>query len=164
MGHPSPFSRGSGIGGAGQEPGLPTPPGRLTCSAACPGVAQLLALVQSHVPGARLVKELPHELVLALPYQGALDGSFPELFRKLDQRLGELGLAGFGISDTSLEEVWLLGEVWGWQEEGCLEEVVLGRMKRSLPIDSWESHGGGRAHIEAWRLMDPTGGLGTPSV
>lgn len=120
--------------------------------------------MQSHVPGARLVKELPQELVLALPYQGVPNSSFAELFCELDQRLGKLGLAGFRISDTSLEEVWLLGEVWGCQEEGCLEEVVLGRMKRSLPIDSWVSQGGVRAPTEAWRLRGPPGGLGTPSV
>ncbi|XP_040096160.1 phospholipid-transporting ATPase ABCA7 isoform X2 [Oryx dammah] len=71
------------------------------------GAAQLWAIVQRHVPGARLVKDLPHELVLALPYKGALDGSFAELFHDLDQRLGELGLAGYGISDTSLEEIFL---------------------------------------------------------
>uniref|UniRef100_A0A8C2RYR2 ATP binding cassette subfamily A member 7 n=1 Tax=Capra hircus TaxID=9925 RepID=A0A8C2RYR2_CAPHI len=71
------------------------------------GAAQLWAMVQHHVPGAQLVKDLPHELVLALPYTGALDGSFAELFHDLDQRLGELGLAGYGISDTSLEEIFL---------------------------------------------------------
>ncbi|XP_045398553.1 phospholipid-transporting ATPase ABCA7 isoform X3 [Lemur catta] len=71
------------------------------------GAPQLLALVQRWVPGARLVEELPHELVLVLPYVGALDGSFAELFRELDQRLGELQLASYGISDTSLEEIFL---------------------------------------------------------
>ncbi|XP_057564820.1 phospholipid-transporting ATPase ABCA7 isoform X4 [Hippopotamus amphibius kiboko] len=71
------------------------------------GAARLLALVQSHVPGARLVEELPHELALALPYKGAVDGSFAKLFCELDQRLGELGLASYGISDTSLEEIFL---------------------------------------------------------
>ncbi|XP_058393801.1 phospholipid-transporting ATPase ABCA7 isoform X3 [Diceros bicornis minor] len=72
-----------------------------------PGAPRLLALVQRWAPGARLVEELPHELVLALPSEGALDGSFAELFRELDRRLGELGLAGYGISDTSLEEIFL---------------------------------------------------------
>lgn len=71
-------------------------------------------MVQHQVPGAQVVEDLSHELVLVLPYEGALDGSFAKLFRELDQRLGELGLAGYGISDTSLEEVRLLGE-------GCLE-------------------------------------------
>ena len=93
--------------------------------AAHPGAAQLWAIVQRQVPGTRLVKDLPHELVLALPYTGALDGSFAELFHDLDQRLGELGLAGYGISDTSLEEVWLLDEVGGRRRASwrrwCLE-------------------------------------------
>ncbi|XP_076977505.1 phospholipid-transporting ATPase ABCA7 [Tamandua tetradactyla] len=69
--------------------------------------AQLLALTRHWVPGTRLVEELPHELVLALPYSGALDGSFAELFCALDQQLEELGLTGYGISDTSLEEIFL---------------------------------------------------------
>uniref|UniRef100_A0A452QW96 ATP binding cassette subfamily A member 7 n=1 Tax=Ursus americanus TaxID=9643 RepID=A0A452QW96_URSAM len=70
-----------------------------------PGAPGLLSLVQRLVPGARLVEELPHELVMALPYSGAADGSFARLFCELDQRLAELGLLGYGISDTSLEEV-----------------------------------------------------------
>lgn len=61
--------------------------------------------MQQLVPGARLVEELPHELLLVLPYGGAVDGSFARLFREMDRRLGELGLASYGISDTSLEEV-----------------------------------------------------------
>lgn len=73
-----------------------------------PGVSGLLSLVQQLVPGARLVRELPHELVLVLPYGGAVDGSFARLFWEVDQRLEELGLAGYGISDTSLEEVRVL--------------------------------------------------------
>uniref|UniRef100_A0A452QVR2 ATP binding cassette subfamily A member 7 n=1 Tax=Ursus americanus TaxID=9643 RepID=A0A452QVR2_URSAM len=71
------------------------------------GAPGLLSLVQRLVPGARLVEELPHELVMALPYSGAADGSFARLFCELDQRLAELGLLGYGISDTSLEEIFL---------------------------------------------------------
>ncbi|XP_036095824.1 phospholipid-transporting ATPase ABCA7 isoform X1 [Molossus molossus] len=71
------------------------------------GALQLLAVVQCQVPGAQLVEELSHELVLALPYGGALDGNFAKLFHELDQRLEELGLSGYGISDTSLEEIFL---------------------------------------------------------
>ncbi|XP_070271735.1 phospholipid-transporting ATPase ABCA7 isoform X4 [Myotis yumanensis] len=71
------------------------------------GTPRLLAVVQHQVPGAQVVEDLSHELLLVLPYEGALDGSFAKLFRELDQRLGELGLAGYGISDTSLEEIFL---------------------------------------------------------
>lgn len=104
-------------------------------------------MVQRQVPGARLVEDLPHELVLVLPYGGALDGSFTQLFHELDQHLGELGLASYGISDTSLEEVWWLGE-------GCLEEVVF-RRGRSLLIDRRAPQGGDWAGVEAWRLRVP---------
>ncbi|XP_045656151.1 phospholipid-transporting ATPase ABCA7 isoform X2 [Ursus americanus] len=79
-------------------------PGGQGSAAGAPG---LLSLVQRLVPGARLVEELPHELVMALPYSGAADGSFARLFCELDQRLAELGLLGYGISDTSLEEIFL---------------------------------------------------------
>ncbi|XP_048667737.1 phospholipid-transporting ATPase ABCA7 isoform X2 [Marmota marmota marmota] len=71
------------------------------------GAPQLLALVRRWVPGARLVEELPQELVLALPYVGALDGGFAGLFRELDEQMGALSLSGYGISDTSLEEIFL---------------------------------------------------------
>ncbi|XP_034513255.1 phospholipid-transporting ATPase ABCA7 [Ailuropoda melanoleuca] len=79
-------------------------PGGQGSAAGAPG---LLSLVQRLVPGARLVEELPHKLVMALPYGGAADGSFARLFCELDQRLAELGLLSCGISDTSLEEIFL---------------------------------------------------------
>ncbi|XP_072457451.1 phospholipid-transporting ATPase ABCA7 isoform X2 [Notamacropus eugenii] len=70
-------------------------------------VVRLLTLVQSLVPGAQLVEELGHEVVLTLPYSGAHNGAFGELFQELDQHLEELGLSGYGISDTTLEEIFL---------------------------------------------------------
>ncbi|XP_059108000.1 phospholipid-transporting ATPase ABCA7 [Peromyscus eremicus] len=72
-----------------------------------PRTPRILDLVRRHVPGAQLVEELPHELVLALPYAGALDGSFAMVFQELDRQLEALGLTGYGISDTSLEEIFL---------------------------------------------------------
>ncbi|XP_055968962.1 phospholipid-transporting ATPase ABCA7 [Sorex fumeus] len=71
------------------------------------GASQLLALVQRWVPGGQLVEVLPHELVLTLPYAGAQDGSFAALFQDLDLHLRELGLSSYGISDTSMEEIFL---------------------------------------------------------
>ncbi|XP_021059994.1 ATP-binding cassette sub-family A member 7 isoform X1 [Mus pahari] len=72
-----------------------------------PSTARILELVRRHAPGARLVEELPHELMLLLPYAGALDGSFAMVFQELDQQLELLGLTGYGISDTNLEEIFL---------------------------------------------------------
>lgn len=76
-------------------PALPIPP----------DVAQLSALIQKLVPGSRLVEDIGHEVLFVLPYSGAKDGAFGDLFRELDARLGELGISSYGISDTTLEEV-----------------------------------------------------------
>uniref|UniRef100_A0A8C4Y8A9 ABC transporter domain-containing protein n=1 Tax=Gopherus evgoodei TaxID=1825980 RepID=A0A8C4Y8A9_9SAUR len=65
----------------------------------------LSALIQKLVPGSRLVEDIGHEVLYVLPYGGAKDGAFGELFRELDSRLGELGVSSYGISDTTLEEV-----------------------------------------------------------
>lgn len=70
-----------------------------------PDVVQLSALIQSLVPGSRLVEDIGHEVLFVLPYSGAKDGAFGDLFRELDARLGELGISSYGISDTTLEEV-----------------------------------------------------------
>ncbi|XP_074834153.1 phospholipid-transporting ATPase ABCA7 isoform X2 [Carettochelys insculpta] len=70
-------------------------------------VPQLSALIQKLVPGSRLVEDIGHELLYVLPYDGAKDGTFAELFRELDGRLGELGVSSYGISDTTLEEIFL---------------------------------------------------------
>ncbi|NWR58998.1 ABCA1 protein, partial [Bucorvus abyssinicus] len=76
-------------------PALPVPP----------DVAQLSALIQKLVPGSRLVEDIGHEVLFVLPYSGAKDGAFGDLFRELDAHLGELGISSYGISDTTLEEV-----------------------------------------------------------
>ncbi|CAN8201484.1 unnamed protein product [Coccothraustes coccothraustes] len=70
-------------------------------------VAQLSALIQKLVPGSRLVEDIGHEVLFVLPYSGARNGAFGELFRELDARLGELGVSSYGISDTTLEEIFL---------------------------------------------------------
>lgn len=67
VGHPSPFPQG-GWGGRGEAAARASHPARVPdVPPVHPGVPQLLAMVQHQVPGARLVKDLPHELVLVLP-------------------------------------------------------------------------------------------------
>nr|XP_034973105.1 phospholipid-transporting ATPase ABCA7 [Zootoca vivipara] len=70
-------------------------------------VAQLTAVIQKLVPGSRLAEDICQEILYILPYSGAKDGAFGELFRELDARLAELGISGYGISNTSLEEIFL---------------------------------------------------------
>ncbi|NXR12958.1 ABCA1 protein, partial [Semnornis frantzii] len=96
-----------------------------------PDVAQLSALIQKLVPSSRLVEDIGHEVHFILPYSGAKDGAFGDLFRELDARLGELGISSYGISDTTLEEVprgamdcgvclWLPGAALELCARGCL--------------------------------------------
>lgn len=62
-------------------------------------------MIFKHVAEARLVEDLGHEITYVLPYQSAKDGAFVELFHELDDRLTDLGISSYGISDTTLEEV-----------------------------------------------------------
>lgn len=62
-------------------------------------------IIFKHVPESRLVEDLGHEITYVLPYQSAKDGTFVELFHELDDRLTDLGISSYGISDTTLEEV-----------------------------------------------------------
>ena len=64
--------------------------------------------IRSHLPEAELVENLSSELIYQLPDDAESVSKFEQLFIDLDSRLGELGISGYGISNTSLEEVWLL--------------------------------------------------------
>uniref|UniRef100_H2MGF6 P-type phospholipid transporter n=1 Tax=Oryzias latipes TaxID=8090 RepID=H2MGF6_ORYLA len=70
-------------------------------------VSLISNVIFKHVREARLVEDLGHELTYVLPYQSAKDGAFVELFHELDDRLTDLGISSYGISDTTLEEIFL---------------------------------------------------------
>ncbi|CAL8267282.1 unnamed protein product [Boreogadus saida] len=72
-----------------------------------PDVAHISGVILGHVPAARLVEDLGHELTYVLPYSAAKGGAFVPLFRDLDHRLAELGISSYGVSDTTLEEIFL---------------------------------------------------------
>lgn len=72
-----------------------------------PDVSLISSLIFKHVPAARMVEDLGHELTYILPYGAAKDGAFVELFKDMDNRLPDLGISSYGVSDTTLEEVQL---------------------------------------------------------
>ncbi|KAI2662111.1 Phospholipid-transporting ATPase ABCA1 [Labeo rohita] len=72
-----------------------------------PDAADLSRLVRRHVPEAEFLEVVGQELVYVLPYAGATNGSFASLFKDLDLEKGALGVTSYGISDTSLEEIFL---------------------------------------------------------
>uniref|UniRef100_A0A3Q1IMF9 P-type phospholipid transporter n=1 Tax=Anabas testudineus TaxID=64144 RepID=A0A3Q1IMF9_ANATE len=67
----------------------------------------LLSLAQHYMPGARLVEESGREAVINLPQTAAKDSSLAIFLSELDQRLPELGISSYGLSDSTLEEIFL---------------------------------------------------------
>uniref|UniRef100_A0A7N5ZRN0 P-type phospholipid transporter n=1 Tax=Anabas testudineus TaxID=64144 RepID=A0A7N5ZRN0_ANATE len=101
-------------------------------------------VIFKHVPEARLVEDLGHELTYVLPYQSAKDGAFVELFHELDDRLTDLGISSYGISDTTLEEVLT---------KGTRRHHAFGDHQKSRETD-WLSgtDGKGSYQVKGWSL------------
>ncbi|XP_028420639.1 ATP-binding cassette sub-family A member 1 isoform X1 [Perca flavescens] len=64
-------------------------------------------IVRRHVPEAVFLESIGQEITYILPYGGARDGTFALLFQELDLAMADLGLTSYGISDTTLEEIFL---------------------------------------------------------
>uniref|UniRef100_A0A4W3GUE0 ATP-binding cassette sub-family A member 1-like n=1 Tax=Callorhinchus milii TaxID=7868 RepID=A0A4W3GUE0_CALMI len=71
------------------------------------GENAITGLIMKHVPEAQFVESIGQEMTYILPYEGAGDGSFAELFKNLDLELQRFGISSYGISDTTLEEIYL---------------------------------------------------------
>ncbi|XP_045876226.1 ATP-binding cassette sub-family A member 13 [Meles meles] len=70
-------------------------------------IARATSLIQTYIPQAFLKDSSGGELVYGLP-QDADRACFKGLFQALEQNLHSLRVTGFGISDTTLEEVFLM--------------------------------------------------------
>lgn len=62
-------------------------------------------LVKRHVPRSRLVSNVGSEVSFQLP--SSATGQFAKLFAELDSKLAQLGIVQYGISVTTLEEVFI---------------------------------------------------------
>lgn len=69
------------------------------------GLTAVGQLVRRRVPEAVFLESIGQEITFVLPYSGARDGTFAQLFQDLDRNMSDLGLTSYGISDTTLEEV-----------------------------------------------------------
>uniref|UniRef100_A0A669DHE2 P-type phospholipid transporter n=1 Tax=Oreochromis niloticus TaxID=8128 RepID=A0A669DHE2_ORENI len=67
----------------------------------------ITALVHHHVPQARLIEAIGQELTFLLPNRNFQPRAYASLFRELEETLLDIGLSSFGVSDTSLEEIFL---------------------------------------------------------
>ncbi|XP_049904471.1 glucosylceramide transporter ABCA12 isoform X1 [Epinephelus moara] len=70
--------------------------------------AEMKAFIQAHIPEARLKEAQGGDLVYSLPpFTSSNASSYRSLLTALDSNLDALQLGGYGISDTTLEEVFL---------------------------------------------------------
>lgn len=68
--------------------------------------SELKTFVQAHVPDARMKEAQGGDLVYSLPpFNSSNASSYRSLLTALDANLDDLQLGGYGISDTTLEEV-----------------------------------------------------------
>ncbi|XP_055359678.1 retinal-specific phospholipid-transporting ATPase ABCA4-like isoform X2 [Betta splendens] len=70
-------------------------------------VDSISSLIRHHVPEAKLIETIGQELTYLLPNRGFKHRAYASLFRELEETLGDMGLSSFGISDTSLEEIFI---------------------------------------------------------
>uniref|UniRef100_A0A668A4A9 P-type phospholipid transporter n=1 Tax=Myripristis murdjan TaxID=586833 RepID=A0A668A4A9_9TELE len=118
-----------------------------------PDVSLISNVIFKHVPEARLVEDLGHELTYILPYQSAKDGAFVELFHEIDDRLTDLGISSYGISDTTLEEVKSLPNfLVGHQsvQSKFKVDIIVGRTKSTDWLGG--ADGKGSYQVKGWSL------------
>ncbi|KAM4552605.1 retinal-specific phospholipid-transporting ATPase ABCA4-like isoform 2-T2 [Odontesthes bonariensis] len=70
-------------------------------------VDNITSLIHHHVPDAKLIETIGQELTYLLPNKGFKHRAYASLFRELEETLTDMGLSSFGISDTSLEEIFI---------------------------------------------------------
>ncbi|XP_071041815.1 phospholipid-transporting ATPase ABCA1 isoform X1 [Parasteatoda tepidariorum] len=70
-------------------------------------ISQLTRFIHNHVPDAKLMEDVGSEVSYLIPPSAQRSGELQRLFKAMDGNLDELHISSYGISDTSLEEVFL---------------------------------------------------------
>ncbi|KAL9951119.1 hypothetical protein ACROYT_G043723 [Oculina patagonica] len=79
------------------------------------------SFIKSYIRSAQLVENVGSELTYVLPAEMAREGRFQDMFEELDKSLDKLHIGSYGVSDTTLEEVFLkVAEEAGAEEEDML--------------------------------------------
>lgn len=68
-------------------------------------VSKISSLIKSYVPNAELESNISAELAFVLPSESS--GQFEQMFDYMEKHKTELGILSYGISVTTLEEVFL---------------------------------------------------------
>jgi phosphatidylserine/phosphatidylglycerophosphate/cardiolipin synthase-like enzyme len=102
--------------------------------------AAVLAFIQQTLPDCRLVEEIGSEITFVLPSDSQHRSQFKHLFERLEASKDELHISSYGVSDTSLEEVFLK-LTWNAEQKGDLDSHRIRRMdiNEALLTDSAET-------------------------
>uniref|UniRef100_A0A4W5LI24 ABC transporter domain-containing protein n=1 Tax=Hucho hucho TaxID=62062 RepID=A0A4W5LI24_9TELE len=153
----------------------------------CTGVEQLILpvslhhvaltdvskVVCRHVPEAVFLESIGQEITYILPYGGAKDGTFALLFKELDLKMADIGVTNYGISDTTLEEIFLKVaedtgvdvEIPDWQMVTDSLHTILFYRKRTVVMQTFcmpsildvervaNVNGKGSSVITGWELI-----------
>ncbi|RVE58979.1 hypothetical protein OJAV_G00199670 [Oryzias javanicus] len=94
-------------------------------------IESIVALVHHHVPQARLIEAIGQELTFLLPNRNFQPRAYASLFRELEETLVDIGLSSFGVSDTSLEEIFLKVTADGTNRKCIQDKKSLRQMSRA---------------------------------
>ncbi|XP_075953776.1 retinal-specific phospholipid-transporting ATPase ABCA4-like isoform X3 [Anarhichas minor] len=109
-------------------------------------IDNITSLIHHHVPEAKLIEMIGQELTYLLPNKGFKHRAYASLFRELEETLADMGLSSFGISDTSLEEIFIKVTADGEAANNATtpEQWMLQRRKNNgkVDVEGDEEHNG----------------------
>ncbi|XP_017334205.1 phospholipid-transporting ATPase ABCA1 isoform X2 [Ictalurus punctatus] len=118
-------------------------------------VSGLVALAQHHISRARLVENVGREAVINFPQAASEDGTLALFLAELEKRQSEFGIVSYGLSDTTLEEIFLkVADETGVDAdpEGGEREAPEDRDTDANETDPLSSNVQGGMTVTGWRL------------
>jgi ATP-binding cassette subfamily A (ABC1) protein 3 len=91
---------------------------------------QLESFVRDNIPGSSKVSEVSSEATYRLP-KGS-ESHFAEFFIKFDKQISALGVSSYGVSMTTLEEVFLKVEKYDKEHDAMVKEAIIRRRTSNL--------------------------------
>ncbi|XP_049888886.1 retinal-specific phospholipid-transporting ATPase ABCA4 [Epinephelus moara] len=131
-------------------------------------IESITSLIHHHVPEAKLIETIGQELTYLLPNKGFKHRAYASLFRELEEMLTDIGLSSFGISDTSLEEIFIKVTADGEAANNATtpEQWMLQRRKNNSKsgIEGDEEHNGMQSNGITHGASDSSAGKGSRQV
>ncbi|KAL3055488.1 hypothetical protein OYC64_018206 [Pagothenia borchgrevinki] len=129
-------------------------------------ISSITSLIHHHVPEAKLIETIGQELTYLLPSKGFKHRAYASLFRELEETLGDMGLSSFGISDTSLEEIFIKVTADGEAANNGTtpEQWMLQRRTNEVGVEGDKEQNGGMHNGITHGASDSSAGKGSMQV